>query len=53
MTSLILFLPVQSTGEYRSDSSCTPLLQMRKEMGDSDTCLPIGKKVSLGLSQFT
>lgn len=49
-SSLISSVLLKSTREFRSDTFHTPLLQMRKKMGDSVTCLSKGKKGSLGLS---
>lgn len=46
MTSFISSLLFQSTGESRSDTFQTFLLQMRREMGEPVTCSPKGKKVS-------
>ena len=49
-SSLISSVLLKSTRESRNDPFCIPLLKKRKEMGDSVTCLPMGKKGSWGCS---
>lgn len=49
-SSLISSVLLKSTRESTNDPFCSPLSQMRKETGDSVTCLPLGEKGSWGLS---